>query len=58
MLRQKDINNSDAILVLISLIVLALVTTASFGHHYSALAVSASKKVKHATPFILPMPFP
>lgn len=47
-----------AILIMISLIALTFVTLASFDHHYSALAVLGPKKVKHATPFILPMPFP
>jgi len=48
----------QAILIMISLIALTFVTMASFDHHYSALAVSGPKKGKHATPFILPMPFP
>ncbi len=53
---KKD--NPFATLVVISLIALTLVTTASFDHHYSILAVSGPNKVKHPTPFILPMPFP
>jgi Na+/proline symporter len=48
----------QAILIMISLIALTFVTMANFDHHYSALAVLGPKKLKHATPFILPMPFP